>query len=75
MVFHVLNRGVGRMNLFAKEQDYVAFLDILRETLAVNPLRLGAFCLMPNHWHFVVWPEADGQLAAFFQRWAQPVAR
>jgi putative transposase len=68
MVFHVLNRGVGRMNLFAKDQDYAAFLDILRETLAVGPTRLCAFCLMPNHWHFVVWPSADGELAAFFQR-------
>jgi putative transposase len=68
MVFHVLNRGVGRMNLFAKEQDYAAFLDILRQTLAAVPLRLCAFCLMPNHWHFVAWPQADGDLAAFFQR-------
>jgi len=23
---------------------------------------------MPNHWHFVVWPEDDGQLATFLQR-------
>ena len=23
---------------------------------------------MPNHWHFVAWPEAEGQLTAFF-RW------
>ena len=27
-----------------------------------------AYCLMPNHWHFVLWPEADGDLAAFMQR-------
>jgi len=23
---------------------------------------------MPNHWHFVLWPENDGELAAFMQR-------
>jgi hypothetical protein len=25
MLFHVLNRGVGRMNLFSKDKDYEAF--------------------------------------------------
>jgi putative transposase len=67
-VYHVLNRGVGRMRLFAGPRDYEAFQKILAETLAKTPLRLCAFAIMPNHWHFVVWPEEDGQLAAFFQR-------
>src|SRR5271157_2501846 len=26
------------------------------------------YCLMPNHWHFVVWPERDGDLPAFMQQ-------
>lgn len=67
-VYHVLNRGVGRMRLFTKPRDYEAFLEILDETLAKIPLRICGFCLMPNHWHFVVWPERDGQLGVFFQR-------
>ena len=68
MIYHVLNRGVGRMRLFHKLRDYAAFEEILDETLAKNPLRVCAYCLMPNHWHFVVWPEDDGQLATFLQR-------
>ena len=68
MVFHVLNRGVGRMRLFAKPGDYAAFETILAETLDKCPLRLCGFCLMPNHWHLVVWPKQDGQLAAYMQR-------
>ncbi len=67
-VYHVLNRGVGRMRLFDKPRDYEAFEEILAETLVKVPLRVCALCAMPNHWHFVVWPEADGQLGAFFQR-------
>ncbi len=31
-------------------------------------MRVLAYCLMPNHWHFVLGPEADGQLSAFC-RW------
>ena len=53
MVFHVLNRGVGRMRLFHSDGDYVAFENILEETLAVQPMRVCAYCLMPNHWHYV----------------------
>ena len=68
MLFHVLNRGVGRMRLFEKEGDYEAFERILEETQEARPMRICAYCLMPNHWHFVLWPEHDGGLAAFMQR-------
>ena len=36
--------------------------------LEKHPIRLLAFCLMPNHWHMVLWPEQDDQLTAFL-RW------
>ena len=68
MVFHVLNRGVGRQRLFDKPADDAAFESILEETLANQPMRICNYCLMPNHWHLILWPEADGDLAAFMQR-------
>ncbi len=67
-MFHVLNRGVGRQKLFDKPADYSAFEDVLAETLAKQPMRICSYCLMPNHWHLVLWPENDGDLAAFMQR-------
>jgi putative transposase len=67
--FHVLNRGVLRQTLFRSHKDYLAFLAALRETLEAMPtMRLLAFCLMPNHWHLVLWPAADGDLARFMLR-------
>jgi len=68
MVFHVLNRGVGRRALFEKETDYEAFERVLDVTSRIRRLRICAYCLMPNHWHFVVLPERDGELAAFMQQ-------
>ncbi len=56
------------MRLFSKEKDYAAFEDILEETIETRPMRVCAYCLMPNHWHFVLWPENDGDLAAFMQQ-------
>jgi len=33
-----------------------------------HPIRILSYCVLSNHWHFVVWPEEDGQLTGFF-RW------
>jgi putative transposase len=67
-VYHALNRGVARLPLFEKAGDYEAFERVLAEALQEHPTRVLAYCLMPNHWHFVLWPEADGELTAFL-RW------
>jgi len=68
VIYHVLNRGVGRMTLFDKPADYQAFEDILASTLEKIPVRLLGYCLMPNHWHLALWPRRKGELAAFMQR-------
>jgi putative transposase len=67
-VYHVLNRAVGRATLFRKDADYAAFEAILREAPDFQPMRLLAYCLMPNHWHLVLWPKGDGDLSAYL-RW------
>jgi putative transposase len=56
------------MCLFSTPSDYAVFEVILAETIAAINLRICAFCIMPNHWHFVVWPESANELAQFFQR-------
>jgi len=62
MVFHVLNRAVGRRNLFDKPGDFEAFERVLQETLQLRPMRVCSYCWMSNHWHFILWPENDGDL-------------
>ena len=68
MVFHVLNRGVGRTRLFLKDADFEAFERTIVKTLASRPMRICAYCLMSNHWHFVLWPQQDGDSGAFMQK-------
>jgi putative transposase len=68
LVFYVLNRAVARLPLFEKAADYEAFERVLAEALQEHPTRLLAYCLMPNHWHLVLWPSRDGELTAFV-RW------
>jgi putative transposase len=40
MVFHVLNRGVGRMKIFRAEKDFLAFQRVVEQTLRVAPVRI-----------------------------------
>jgi putative transposase len=68
LVFHVLNRGVRRMQLFDRPGDYRLFLDLFRETQRRVPIRCLAYCLMPNHFHVVLWPREDGEMSQFMFR-------
>ena len=65
-IYHVVNRGVARRTLFHSKRDYEAFEGLIRKAYLRCRLSLLAWCLMPNHWHFVVRPEEDGQMGKFF---------
>ena len=77
MVFHVLNRANARATIFEKPEDYAAFERVLQEALNRVDMRVLSYCLMPNHWHLVLWPRRDGDLSKFMgwltlthtQRW------
>jgi putative transposase len=56
------------LTLFEKRDDYVAFEKVLAESIDRENLPIFSYCIMPNHWHFVVQPTTDNQLSDFF-RW------
>jgi REP element-mobilizing transposase RayT len=68
LVYHVLNRAVARLALFEKDSDYEAFERVLAEAMEKHPTRLLGYCVMPNHWHLVIWPREEGELTEFV-RW------
>ena len=68
LIYHVLNRAAGRIQLFDDDADYAAFQRVLVQTLEQIPLRVCGYCLMPNHWHLVLWPSKDDELSRFMQR-------
>ena len=56
------------MPLFEKAADFAAFERVLIEALDEHPIRVLSYVLMPNHWHFVLWPQREDDLTAFC-RW------
>jgi putative transposase len=63
--YHVLNRANARMTIFEDERDYEAFEKVLAQAVERTRTRLLAYCVMPNHWHLVVWPRKVGELSRF----------
>ncbi len=56
------------MRIFGKKRDYEAFEEVLKKAKERLPMRVLAWCMMPNHWHLVLWPRRGGDLSEFM-RW------
>jgi putative transposase len=63
-----MNRTWGNLELFQDAGDFEAFEKVLAEAIERQPgVGVCAYCLMPNHFHLVLFPKADGQLSRFMQ--------
>lgn len=67
-IYHALNRGNAREEIFHKPEDFAAFERVLGEGLERYDVQLFAYTLMPNHWHLVVRPQQDGEMGRML-RW------
>ena len=65
--FHVVLSGNRRKVLFATVDDRRALNAIAFEVLQRFDATLHAYCLMPNHFHLVLWPRKDGDLGRWMQ--------
>jgi len=57
--YHGISRGNARADAFRQMGDYQALVELLRESAERVPMRVLAYCLMPNHFHLAVWPRAE----------------
>ncbi|MES2971586.1 MAG: transposase [Patescibacteria group bacterium] len=70
--YHIYNRGVAKRVIFKEKQDYAVFLNLLKRYLDDKPsfdqsgreyeylhdrIELLAFCLMPNHYHLLIYAQ------------------
>jgi putative transposase len=65
VVYHVINRANGRAQIFHTDKDYQHFESLLQEAKDLTEMRILSYCIMPNHWHLVLYPNTDTNLIEF----------
>lgn len=75
--YHIYNRGVNERRIFIDAQDYAVFLNLLKRYLSneetkdlkgrqyetlYGQIELLAFCLMPNHFHLLIYQKDAGAM-------------
>ena len=67
LCYHVLNRGNAGSEVFREARDYAEFVELLQQGTDTRNVRLLAYCLLPDHFHLVLWPRKDGDLSRWMQ--------
>ena len=67
-VVHCVNRGNDKRVLFERARDYEDFLRLVAWAKAKDPVRILAYIVMSNHWHFVFWVVCEGDVSRFLHR-------
>jgi len=66
-VYHVLNRANARVQIFDNDKDYQLFESVLEEGVEKFGMRILSYCIMPNHWHLILYPLQDNDLSEFMK--------
>lgn len=80
--YHVYNRGVNKRNIFLDDSDYSVFLNLFKRYLSddspdrfnriyknlSDEVKLLAFCLMPTHFHLLIYQEKQTGMTNLLQR-------
>lgn len=80
--YHLYNRGLNKQPIFLDSQDYSVFANLFKRYLSSEPVKdskgreypnlhdqisLLAFCLMPNHFHLLIYQRSDRALSELIQ--------
>lgn len=60
-IYHVFNQGNNRQKIFLEHENYLFFLRKVRKYL-IPYCDFLCYCLMPNHFHFLIVPNRLGRL-------------
>ena len=67
LVYHAMNRGNNRTDVFAGDGDHEAFLESLRVAKGRYPFALLGYCLMSNHFHLLLKPGSGQSISRILQ--------
>lgn len=53
-VYHIMHRGIRRMEIYSCDEDYQIFLSCLKAEIERYGCSVHAYCLMTNHFHLLL---------------------
>lgn len=65
--YHVYNRGANRTPIFRSDENYHFLLRRISQYVESMQVAVIAYCLMPNHYHFVLRQDGEIPLGNFIQ--------
>jgi putative transposase len=66
-IYHIYNRGANRQVIFRCNDNYLFLLKRMKQSAVEFEITMIAYCLMPNHYHFVLRQEGEKSISAFVQ--------
>lgn len=63
--YHVYNRGVNRNRIFLNEDNYLHCLKLMKKYCQKYLVTVIAYCLMPNHYHFLLRQDGATSISHF----------
>lgn len=60
--YHITNRGARRVSIFREARNYAYVIRLMRQVAQQCQLTILAYCLLPNHYHWLL--RQDGDIAA-----------
>ena len=61
--YHIYNRGCNKEPIFFKEDHYRFLIKLLEENIQFYHIKMLAYCLMPNHYHFLAKQTTDDSIS------------
>lgn len=66
-IYHTYNRGVRKSPIFFNKGNYQHCLELIKKYAETYGVTVIAYCLMPNHYHFVLQQKEGGTISKFLQ--------
>ncbi len=65
--YHIYNRGANREIIFFSQQNYEYCIRLMRKFLKRYDLKLIVYCLMPNHYHYIIRQESENGISEYIR--------
>lgn len=65
--YHIYNRGIDKKPIYFDDENYLYFTRLLEHNHKRYDISILVYCLIPNHYHLLVYQNSDNPASSFVQ--------